>query len=285
MPNAFIYTRVSTEDQNLSPTWQAQVCTNHYEASLKHKGYSLHPEVFHDHGVSAFNVDWRDRPKGRELFNLLKPGDIIVVAKMCRAFRSPRDRENCLHFLNQVGIDIVILDAMLDTSTAAGKFAAGVIALQVAWESGVRSERMKAAHSVRKAKKTPMKACPPPGWKYDRLAEELVPDWEERRLLAMVYDHQQRGLRTLKKAALFFRSEGIKRHAGTWYDQSWLSRAYVCFVKNFPCDGYWKKQKLEAKSISAKPKKKDGKRRSFKRTKTFSALKVSQPAASQPAGS
>jgi DNA invertase Pin-like site-specific DNA recombinase len=284
MPNAYVYTRVSTIDQNLSPDWQANVCKVYYETALATKGYGF-GGLFHDHGESAYSIDWRDRTAGREMFNLVKPGDIIVVAKMCRAFRSTRDRENCLHFLGQVGIDIAILDCNMDTTTAAGKFAAGIIALQVQWESDVKSERMKAAHSIRKAKKTPMKACPPPGWKYDKLAEELVPDWEERRLLAMVYDHQQRGIRNITQAAKFFRSEGIKRHAGTWYDKSWLYRAYACFVANFPCDGYWKKQKLEKKTLYGKPKpKKDGKRRSFRKTKTFSALKVSQPAASQLAG-
>jgi DNA invertase Pin-like site-specific DNA recombinase len=280
MPTCYIYTRVSTVEQNLSPEWQANVCKVYYETALAPKGYTL-GGIFHDHGESAYNIDWRDRTKGREMFNLVKPGDIIVVAKMCRAFRSTRDRENCLHFLGEVGIDIAILDCNMDTTTAAGKFAAGIIALQVQWESDVRSERVKAAHVIRRQKKTPMKACPPPGWKYDRASDELVPDYDERRLLAMVYDHQARGIRSLKKAAKFFKAEGTKRASGGTYNQPWLSRAYVAYTKNFPCQGYIMRRTEYAKE-PLPAFKSDKKRRSFKKIRTFSALKVSQPSASPP---
>jgi DNA invertase Pin-like site-specific DNA recombinase len=75
---AYIYTRVSTTDQNLSPEWQGNVCKNYYEASLAHRGYEF-GGVFHDHGESAYKIDWRDRTAGRELFNVIKPGDIIKI--------------------------------------------------------------------------------------------------------------------------------------------------------------------------------------------------------------
>jgi len=280
MGTAYIYTRVSTVEQNLSPEWQANVCKVYYETALAPKGYTL-GGIFHDHGESAYSIDWRDRTKGREMFNLVKPGDIIVVAKMCRAFRSLRDRENCLHFLGQVGIDIAVLDCNMDTTTAAGKFAAGIIALQVQWESDVRSERGKAAHSIRRQRKTPKKAVPPPGWKLDKAAGELVPDYDERRLLAMVYDHQARGIRSLKKAAKFFKAEGIKRPSGGSYNQPWLSRAYAAYTRNFPCEGYGIKCTGHTKVTTPLPAfKSDKKRRSFRKIKTFAAVKVSQPSAS-----
>lgn len=240
MPTAFLYSRVSTDSQDLSPEWQTQVCTNHYEVSLKQKGYALHPEVFHDHGVSAYHVDWRDRPRAREMFNLVQPGDIIVVAKQDRAFRSARDRENTLHFFGQVGIDIVILDAMLDTSTAAGKFAAGIIALQCQWESDVKSERTRAAHSVRKVHKMPMKKRPPAGWKWDRAIDELVPDWDERRLMAMIYDLRDRGIQHIAGSARTLKDNGVKRDCGYSYSKPWLCRAYGSFLRNFPQEGFTK---------------------------------------------
>jgi DNA invertase Pin-like site-specific DNA recombinase len=236
---AYIYTRVSTTDQNLSPEWQGNVCKNYYEASLAHRGYEF-GGVFHDHGESAYKIDWRDRTAGREIFNLIQPGDIIIVAKMCRAFRSARDRENCLHFLGQVGIDIAILDCAMDTTTAAGKFAAGIIALQVQWESDVKSERARAAHSVRKARHNPMKKRPPAGWKWDRAIDELVPDWDERRLMAMIYDLRDRGIQHIAGSARTLRDNGVKRDCGYGYNKAWLCRAYGQFLKNFPREGFVK---------------------------------------------
>jgi DNA invertase Pin-like site-specific DNA recombinase len=288
MPTCFLYSRVSTEDQNLSPAWQAEVCKNHYEFSLKSKGYALHPEVFHDHGVSAYHVDWRDRPRAREMFNLVKPGDIIVVAKQDRAFRSSRDRENTFYFLNKVGIDIVILDAMLDTSTAAGKFAASVIAAQCQFESDVKSERQKAAHSIRRQRKTPMKKLPPPGWKLDKMIDELVPDWDERRLMATVYDQRDKGYRSVAEAVRVLKAAGTLRANGCKYTQSWFTRAYSVFLRNFPCEGYQCHCRSEHKAKAHMKVGKLVKKRKDRIAKLVRPHDVASPAsqqvASQPAG-
>jgi DNA invertase Pin-like site-specific DNA recombinase len=292
MPTCYIYTRVSTTDQNLSPEWQANVCKVYYETSVAGKGYEF-GGIFHDHGESAYSIDWRDRTEGRKLFNLVKPGDIIIVAKMCRAFRSTRDRENCLHFLGQVGIDIAILDCAMDTTTAAGKFAAGIIALQVQWESDVKSERMKAAHSIRRQQKRPMKKRPPPGWMLDKALDELVPDWDERRLLAQIYRMHGEGIQSLTSAAKSLKARGLKRASGDTYNSQWLHRAYVPFLKNFPLEGFamknrqsWRNEFNIGRFKASRPRAEQklylvGPR---KPRSTSSVEPASQPSASQPDG-
>ena len=236
---AYIYTRVSTTDQNLTPEWQANVCIAYYENSLKKKGYEL-VGVFHDHGVSAYKINWRDRPKGREVFAMMKPGDIIICPKQDRVFRTTRDKENTLHFLQQTGINIAILDCMLDTTTAAGKFAASIIAAGGQFESDTKSERARATASVRKAHKLPSKTRPPAGWKYDKLIGELIPDWDERRLLATIYDLRDRGIQHVAGSARTLRDKGIKRDCGYGYNKAWLCRAYGQFLRNFPQEGFVK---------------------------------------------
>lgn len=236
---AYIYTRVSTTDQNLTPEWQASVCITYYETRLKEKGYEL-VGVFHDHGVSAYKIDWFERPKGRELFNLVKPGDIIISPKQDRVFRSVRDKENTIYYLQKMGIDIAVLDAMLDTSTAPGKYAARIIAANAEFESDTKSERQKAAHSVRKIHKMPMKKRPPAGWKWDKLIDELVPDWDERRLMAMIYDLRDRGIQHIAGSARTLRDNGVKRDCGYSYNKAWLCRAYGAFLRNFPREGFVK---------------------------------------------
>lgn len=243
MPTVFIYSRVSTTSQELSPVWQAQVCTTYYEASLREKGYDLHPEVFHDHGVSAFKVQWRERPKGRELFALVKPGDVILVAKQDRVFRSTLDKEQTMRFLAATGIDIAVLDLMLDTTTAAGRFAARVVAAQCEFESDIRSERTKAAHVIRRQQKKPMKKRPPPGWKLDRALDQLVPDWDERKFLAEIYRRQRQGIQPLRDMARECMALGLKRRSGGTYNWQWLHRAYSAFLNNFPMEGFLSKNR------------------------------------------
>jgi DNA invertase Pin-like site-specific DNA recombinase len=284
---AYIYTRVSTDDQNLSPEWQAAACTTYYEGSLRAQGFEL-AGVFHDHGVSAYHVDFRNRPKGREVFSLVKPGDIIIVAKMCRAFRSSRDRENTTHFLKETGIHLCVLDFMIDTTTANGRFSSGIIALQNQWESDTKSDRQKAAHVIRRQRKTPMKKRPPPGWKLDKMIDELVPDWDERRLMATVYDQRDKGYRSVAEAVRVLKAAGTLRANGCKYTQSWFTRAYSVFLRNFPCEGYQCHCRSEHKAKAHMKVGKLVKKRKDRIAKLVRPHDVASPAsqqvASQPAG-
>jgi hypothetical protein len=129
---------------------------------------------------------------------------------------------------------------MLDTTTAPGRFAARIIAAGCEFESDTKSERQKAAHSVRKIHKLPMKKRPPAGWKWDRAIDELVPDWDERRLLAMIYDLRDRGIQTVAGSARTLKDNGVKRDCGYGYNKAWLCRAYGSFLRNFPPEGFTK---------------------------------------------
>jgi DNA invertase Pin-like site-specific DNA recombinase len=238
MATAHIYVRVSTDKQDLSPEWQRNVCVAYYQNELSKRGFALNSTIFEDIGQSAYKIAWAEREAGRQLFAAIKPGDIVVVAKQDRAWRTVRDRENCLFLFQQLGIGLAILDANIDTSTAAGKFAAGVMALQAQWESDTRSERMRAAAQVRRARKVPGKRRPPPGWKFDAAADELVPDYRERSLLAEVYKWRETGVRSIKATCRWLKEEGIHRESGGGYNAPWVTRAYRCYVAGWPQQGY-----------------------------------------------
>ena len=250
MHTAYIYTRVSTTDQDLSPDFQRQTCLHYYENNLKGRGFAL-GEVFEDRGQSAYHIPWAERTAGRELFKVIKPGDCILVAKQDRAWRTVRDRENCLFLFRQLNINIVILDAQIDTTTAAGKFAAGVVALQAEWESAVRSERMRAAATIRRQRKTPGKRNPPPGWKYDKKLEELVPDERERKLLELVYRWRATRVRSIEATCRWLTEEGIRRASGAKYNVQWVQRAWLSRQKGWPQEGYvqtfWRDPTVPAK--------------------------------------
>jgi DNA invertase Pin-like site-specific DNA recombinase len=237
MGKAFIYLRVSTEEQSLSPEWQKQVCMAYFENHLRARGFEL-GGIYEDIGQSAYKIPWAEREAGRELFRAVTPGSVIIVAKQDRAWRSVRDRENTMFYCQQIGIHLAILDAQLDTSTAAGKFAAGVIALQSAWESDVRSERMKAALTVRKKRRAPSKANPPPGWKYDRVNGELVPDTRERKLLELIYSWRAQRVRSIESTCRWLNQREIQRDSGAKYNVQWVQRAWLARQKGWPPEGY-----------------------------------------------
>ena len=250
MPTAYIYTRVSTTEQDLSPDFQRQVCMHYYETSMKSRGFDLGP-VYEDRGQSAYHIPWSERTAGRELFKVIKPGDCILVAKQDRAWRTVRDRENCLFLFRQLNINIVILDSQIDTTTAAGKFAAGIVALQAEWESTVRSERMRAAAVIRRQRKTPGIRNPPPGWKYDKRLEELVPDEREQKLLELIYKWRATRVRSIEATCRWLTEEGIRRASGAKYNVQWVQRAWLSRQKGWPQEGYvqtfWRDPTVPAK--------------------------------------
>lgn len=239
--NVYIYTRVSSDKQELSPEHQEKICRSYYEQNLAPKGYVL-GQTFADLGQSAFSIPWSEREQGRELFKVLKSGDTVIVAKQDRAWRSVRDKENTMFFFRQVGIDLAVLDMNIDTSTASGKFAAGIVALQAQWESDVRSERMKAAFAVRRARRSPGIAKPPPGWKATLVNGklELVPDEQERKLLAQVYQWSERKVRSIECTARWLRENGVRRSNGCLYRKDWLRRAYAAYLTDYPLQGFTK---------------------------------------------
>lgn len=99
------YARVSTEDQHLDLQINA----------LKLAGCST---IFEDHGVSATA---KQRPGFEEALSSLQAGDVFVVWKMDRAFRSLKNALNILEEFENRAIEFRCLTEDIDTTTAMGK--------------------------------------------------------------------------------------------------------------------------------------------------------------------
>jgi DNA invertase Pin-like site-specific DNA recombinase len=97
--------RVSTEDQHLDLQINA----------LKLAGCSA---IFKDQGVSA-TAKWR--PGFEQALSSLQAGDVFVVWKMDRAFRSLKNALNVLEEFENRGIEFRCLTEDIDTTTAMGK--------------------------------------------------------------------------------------------------------------------------------------------------------------------
>ncbi|WP_432359186.1 recombinase family protein [Sporosarcina sp. UB5] len=101
------YARVSTKGQDL----KAQV-----QALKGEKVEYIYQE--------KFTATRKDRPEFSKMLDELKEGDKIVVTKLDRFARSTIDALTTINFLNEKGIDLVVLDMggeRIDTSTASGK--------------------------------------------------------------------------------------------------------------------------------------------------------------------
>jgi DNA invertase Pin-like site-specific DNA recombinase len=99
------YARVSTEDQHLDLQINA----------LKLAGCSA---IFKDQGISATA---KRRPGFEQALSSLQAGDVFVVWKMDRAFRSLKNALNILEEFENRGIEFRCLTEDIDTTTAMGK--------------------------------------------------------------------------------------------------------------------------------------------------------------------
>lgn len=99
------YARVSTEDQNLALQYDAL-----HEAGCV--------RIFEDQGISAVG---KVRPGFQAALEALAPGDVFVIWKMDRAFRSLRHALDILEQFERRGIEFLSLTDQLDTTTPMGK--------------------------------------------------------------------------------------------------------------------------------------------------------------------
>ncbi|MGC2778458.1 MAG: recombinase family protein [Bradyrhizobium sp.] len=101
------YCRVSTQDQansGLSLETQQQQIVGYGMM----KGWQI-AEFFIERGVSG-SVPLAERPEGQRLLATLQPGDVVVTAKLDRAFRSAADALGTLEQLKEDGVGLHMID-------------------------------------------------------------------------------------------------------------------------------------------------------------------------------
>ena len=119
------YGRVSTVEQSLSIQLDA----------LKKYGCD---KIFSER-VTGTTKDGRSELKNA--LDYMRDGDTFVVTRIDRLARSVRDLFNIAHDLEKNGIDLVIIDQSIDSSTTAGKAMLGMLAVFAEFETNIRKER------------------------------------------------------------------------------------------------------------------------------------------------
>jgi DNA invertase Pin-like site-specific DNA recombinase len=142
------YTRVSTQEQATSGLGlDAQ--RSMLERECEVRGWA-NVVWIEDAGYSAGSLD---RPGMQRALTMLTSGEAstLAAAKLDRISRSVIDAASLMELATQAGFAIVALDVGIDTSTAAGRLVANVLASVAAWERDTTRERTRAALAALKA--------------------------------------------------------------------------------------------------------------------------------------
>lgn len=125
------YVRVSTKEQTVE---QQQRCIE--------KGLSTHADMqghpidwYVDEGVSAFTTPMSKRSEGGRLMKDLQRGDIVVVWRPDRMFRSIKDMANTVEQIHAAGAYLFILEGGMRTDTVFGRTMVSMLSLVAEIES------------------------------------------------------------------------------------------------------------------------------------------------------
>ncbi|MCU7836541.1 MAG: recombinase family protein [gamma proteobacterium symbiont of Taylorina sp.] len=82
-----------------------------------------------------------DRPELKACLEYLRKGDILVITKIDRLARSTYHLTKIVNDLHEKGIDFVVTDQNIDTTTPTGKLTFNILASIAEFETEIRKER------------------------------------------------------------------------------------------------------------------------------------------------
>jgi len=205
------YVRVSTQgqaDSGISLDEQQRKI----EARCTEHGWALE-HVYVDAGVSG-STPLGKRPEGAKLLAVLRPGDIMIAAKMDRCFRSAFDALATIESFKRRKISLWLLDLGGDVSgNGISELIMTVLAAVAQFERSLISERIKdAKRNLRRGNKH-QGGKRPFGWQFGAAnghgrARELVPDEAEQTAIADIVAMREVG-RTLMDIRDTLRGQGF----------------------------------------------------------------------------
>lgn len=103
-PKTVLYVRVSTAEQTSA----------HQLAQAREAGFNIEDQdVITDHGVSGVQTRLEDRDQGKRLFDILRPGDTLLVRWCDRLGRNYEDVKDVITAFNKKGVTVrTVINAM-----------------------------------------------------------------------------------------------------------------------------------------------------------------------------
>lgn len=158
------YIRVSTAEQAADDRTSLETQKRRIIRAAEDNGWSV-DSWFSDPGISG-GVPLSHRPDGSRLVAALKKGDVVIVAKLDRAFRSASDALTCAEAFREEGVGMVISDISSYAVTDSGpsKLFFGMMALVAEFERSCIAERMADGKKSKKQKGGHTGGDAPYGW-------------------------------------------------------------------------------------------------------------------------
>jgi DNA invertase Pin-like site-specific DNA recombinase len=227
---AYGYARVSTDEQEQSSDNQIQRLSAYISSlGLECGG------VFADEAVSASKNPMETRKEGKKLWDLLQPGDMVVITHPDRAFRSQQDSHNTLALWRKLGVKVRFLDLNLDLDTPEGGLMFGVISAAAEYEARMTGRRVRAIYAYMKKNNIPFGPSRPWGWTTkDR---SYVPCEKERELGTLVMVERDSGL-SWAAIALKVQTRGTRKPQCKAGSKGWYTRTDVRRLYHAAQDGY-----------------------------------------------
>lgn len=163
--------------------------------------------VFVERGVSG-SKPLKDRPEGSALLAVLKPGDVIITAKLDRMFRSAIDALAVLGKLRQAGVSLHMIDLGGDTTgNGVGKLVFTILSAVAEAERDRTRERISEVKRDQRKRGRYLGGIAPWGWQVGKDGE-LVPIPAQQAALKRMRKLRQSGL-SLRAIAEKMRASGV----------------------------------------------------------------------------
>jgi putative DNA-invertase from lambdoid prophage Rac len=195
-PRVYGYARCSTDRQADSGLGLDEQRVK-LEARCAENSWTLE-HVYVDAGISG-SVPLSKRPEGSRLLAVLRPGDVIIAAKMDRCFRSAFDALTTIESFKRRKVSLWLLDLGGDVSgNGISELIMTVLAAVAQFERTLISERIKDAKRNLRRGNRHQGGKRPFGWVYGPVtgtgkARDLIPDEREQAALAEILAMREAG--------------------------------------------------------------------------------------------
>jgi len=206
------YVRVSTDEQ-AQEGHSLQTQRDEILRLIRYKWPDADVEFYEDDGWSAKDMK---RPALQRLRSEVHPDDVVVTLRLDRLTRSVFDLYTMLTDWDKRGVRFRSVREDYDTSTSAGKFMIGLLALLAQWERERNAERVREVMTNVVSKDRRHVSKPPLG--YDLVEKALVVNVDEAALVRKIFDLYLSGKGT-RAIAIALNADGKRTKSGTeWTD-------------------------------------------------------------------
>ncbi len=208
--NCAIYTRVSTDNQAEKEFSSCEAQEQKIRSFIASQNNWQIFKIYNDAGFSGATLE---RPALKQLLSDLKKEkiDIVLVYKIDRLTRSPKDFYHLIEFFEQAKIDFISITERFDTSTPAGRLLRNIMLTFAQFERELTSERTKDKMLERVKKGLPNGGLTPYG--YMRQDKKLIPHLKEAKEIKSIFEtYIETG--SLAETYKILKEKGFKNRVG-----------------------------------------------------------------------